>query len=202
MLIPRFLCVALACYLLFAVSMILILSTASAEAYPRHLFPVKAPGWSKGSALGMAIAYNFGLVATTGICLPSFYFFALLAGVRLSMLQLVGQVLRCKATSAVFLVGILPIYVAVTLGFSVFKAPDRWQELWFYAGLVLPFVAGLAGVHALYHSVESIAKTLPAGSRYRRECFFRRLTLSWAACYTAVAPVMIYRLWESLAAHL
>jgi hypothetical protein len=201
-LIPRFLCVALACYLLFAVSMILILSTASVAAYPRHLFPVKAPGWSTGSALGLAIAYNFGLVATTGICLPSFYFFALLAGVRLSMLQIVGQVLRCKATSAVFLVGILPIYVAVTLGFSVFKAPERWQELWFYAGLVLPFVAGLAGVHALYHSIERIAKTLPAERRYRRECFLRRLTVSWAACYTAVAPVMIYRLWESLAAQL
>jgi hypothetical protein len=33
----------------------------------------------------------------------------------------------------------------------------------------------------------------------RRQCFLRRLTLSWAAVYTAVVPVMIYRLWEHFA---
>ena len=180
--------------------MILILTTAPAEAYPRHAFPIKAPAWSKGSALGLVIAYSFGLVATTGICLPSFYFFALLAGVRLSMIQVVGQVLRCKATSAVFLVGILPIYVAITLGLSVFRAPIHSLELWLYAGLILPFVAGLAGVHSMYHAIEGIAKTVPIERRYRRECFLRRLTVSWAVCYTAVAPVMIYRIWEQAAA--
>ena len=200
LLVPRFLAIALACYALYCLSMILILTTAPAEAYPRHAFPLKAPAWSKGSALGLVIAYNFGLVATTGICLPSFYFFALLAGVRLSMIQIVAQVLRCKATSAVFLVGILPIYVAITLGLSVFKAPTHSLELWLYAGLILPFVAGLAGVHAMYHAIEGIAKTMPIEHRYRRECFLRRLTVSWAVCYTAVAPVMIYRVWEHAAA--
>jgi hypothetical protein len=198
-LIPRFLTIALACYALFCLSMILILNTAPAASYPQHAFPIRAPSWSWGSALGMVVAHNFGLIATTGICLPTFYFFALLAGVRLSMLQIVGQVLRCKTSSAVFLVGILPIYVAVTLGFSVFNAPARWLELWLYAGLILPFVAGLAGVHAMYHAIAGIAKTMPVEHRYRRECFLRRLTVSWAACYTAVAPVMIYRVWEQLA---
>ena len=200
LLVPRFLAIALACYALYCFSMILILTTAPAEAYPRHAFPIKAPAWSKGSALGLVIAYSFGLVATTGICLPSFYFFALLAGVRLSMIQVVGQVLRCKATSAVFLVGILPIYVAITLGLSVFRAPIHSLELWLYAGLILPFVAGLAGVHSMYHAIEGIAKTVPIERRYRRECFLRRLTVSWAVCYTAVAPVMIYRIWEQAAA--
>jgi hypothetical protein len=199
-LIPRFLGVALTCYLLFAGAMILILSNTQAEAYPRHLFVIKAPAWSTRSAIGLVLAYNFGLVATTGICLPTFYFFALLAGVRLSMLQIVAQVVRCKATSALVLIGILPAYVAVVLGLCVFHAPATTLEILLYGGLILPFIAGLAGVHALYHAVERLAFTMPAARRCRRECFLRRLTVSWAACYTAMAPVMIYRIWEYFAA--
>ena len=70
-------------------------------------------GWADGSALGLVAGYNLGLVAATCICLPSFYFFALLAGVRMTMLQVVGQVLRCKASSAIVLVGVLPVRSAV-----------------------------------------------------------------------------------------
>src|SRR5260221_370696 len=66
-------------------------------------------------------------------------------------------------------------------------------------GLVLPFIAGLAGVRALYRGVSSMAATMPVEKRCRRACFLRRLTVSWAACYTAVSPVLIYRLWEALA---
>jgi hypothetical protein len=139
-------------------------------------------------------------VAATCICLPSFYFFGLLAGVRLTMLQIVGQVLRCKASSAIILVGLLPVYFAIALGMIVFQAPAATLEYWLYAGLALPFVAGLEGVHAIYRGVLGMAETLPPERRCRRECFLRRLTLSWAACYTAVCPVLIYRLWQLLAA--
>jgi hypothetical protein len=198
-LMTRFLCIAQASYLLFGVAMIIILNAAPADALPHRWFPVPPARLADGSAAALVAAYCFGLVATTCICLPSFYFFALLAGVRLTFLQIAGQVVRCKANSAIVLLGILPIYVAVVLGLVVFKAPAATLELCLYAGLALPFVAGLEGVRAIYRGVMGMSETLPPERRCRRECFLRRLTLSWAACYTAVAPVMIYRLWEFLA---
>ncbi len=113
--------------------------------------------------------------------------------------QIVSQVMCSKATTAVVLVGILPIYVAVVLGMVVFEADAQLLETCLYLGLALPFVAGLAGVRALYRGVSAMAETMPPERRCRRACLFRRLTVSWAACYTAVSPVLIYRLWETLA---
>src|SRR5207253_2388833 len=122
-LMTRFLCIAQASYLLFGAAMIIILNAAPAEALPHRWFPVPPARLGDGSALALVAAYCLGLVATTCICLPSFYFFALLAGVRLTFLQIAGQVVRCKANSAIVLLGILPIYVAVVLGLIVFNAP-------------------------------------------------------------------------------
>ena len=198
-LMPRFLAIALASFTLFAVSLLMILHFAPAAAYPHQALPVPPARLSDGSGLAVVLAYDLGLVAATCLCLPSFYFFSLLAGMRLSFAQILGQVMRSKATGAVVLVGILPIYVAVVLGMVVFRADVEVLEACLTLGLLLPFVAGLAGLRALYRAVSGMADTLPEERRCRRACFLRRLTLSWAACYTAVSPVLIYRLWESLA---
>jgi hypothetical protein len=197
-LVPRFLGIALASNILFAVAMIVILNTAPHAAYPPF---VPAASWANRSALGLLVGYTFGLVATSCICLPSFYFFGLLAGVRLTMLQIVAQVVRAKAVAALVLVGILPIYFAVVLGLTVFGAGTVVLQYCLGVGLLLPFLAGLEGVRAIYRGVLGMAETLPPERRCRRECFLRRLTVSWAACYTGVAPVMVYRLWELLAGH-
>jgi hypothetical protein len=194
-LLTRFLLIAQLSYLLYGLAMAVILNAAPAAAYPSAPLAVPAVDSFRGSA-GLVLAYCVGLVTTTCICLPSFYFFALLAGVRMSFLQVAGQVVRCKASSALALVGILPIYVALVLGLVVFGAPTELLRLGLYLGLALPFVAGLAGVRAIYRGVMGMADTLPDECRARRGCFLRRLTVSWAVCYTAVAPVMIYRLWE------
>jgi hypothetical protein len=90
----------------------------------------------------------------------------------------------------------------VVLGMVVFKAPPENLEWGLYAGLALPFVAGLEGVRVIYRGVQGVAEALPPELRCRRECFLRRLTVSWAAVYTAVCPVMIYRLWEFFAGQL
>jgi hypothetical protein len=137
-------------------------------------------------------------VAATGICLPSFYFYCLLSGVKVSVLQITTQTLKSKAASAVLLMGVLPIYVAVVLGMMVFRVPAVEMQFALYLGLVLPFLAGLAGVRSLYKGFMGLADTLPTQRRCRRECFLRRLTLAMAACYTAVTPVMIYTLWHTL----
>ena len=66
-------------------------------------------------------------------------------------------------------------------------------------GLALPFLAGLWGVRSIYRGFMRLADTLPVRCREQRACFLRRLTLSWAACYTVVTPLMIYSLWNHLA---
>ena len=117
----------------------------------------------------------------------------------MTMLQIVGLVMRGTATSALVLLGILPIYVTVVLGLIIFHCPTDTLELGLSLGLLLPFLAGLGGVHAIYRGVTAMAETLPHECRVDRTCFLRRLTVSWALCYTAVSPVMIYRIWESVA---
>jgi hypothetical protein len=198
-LMPRFLAIALTSFTLFGVALSLIFQFVPASAYPKSYLVIPPARLSDGSALAFILAYDLGLVAATCLCLPTFYFFSLLVGVKFSLAQIVSQVMRAKAASAVVLIGILPIYVAIVLGLIVLGADAPTIEACLYLGLMLPFLAGLEGVRALYRGVNSMAMTLPEDRRCRRECFLRRLTLSWAACYTIVSPVLIYRLWEKLA---
>jgi hypothetical protein len=141
------------------------------------------------------MAYTLGLVMATGVCLPSFYFYSLLAGIRVSALQVVGQVMKGKAATSMMLLGVLPSYVAVVLGAIVFRFPHDWLRLALCLGLVLPFIAGLWGVRAIYLGFVRLADTMAPERRCQRECLLRRLTLACAGCYAAVSPVMIYTLW-------
>ena len=155
--------------------------------------------WSDGTWASLTLAYVLGLIAATGVCLPSFYFYGLLAGVKLSMLQATAHAVKCLAVTAVVLVGALPIYVAVALGMIVFSASDDWMRWAVGQGLALPFVAGLWGVYRLFEGFTELADTLPARRQARRKVFLSRLTLAWSACYSIVTPVMIYWLWTRFA---
>jgi hypothetical protein len=126
------------------------------------------------------------------------YFYALLSGVRMTMLDVTAHALKAKATSAVALVGILPIYAAVGMGMVVFHAPTAIVEQSLMLGLLLPFIAGVWGTYSLYVGFAGLCDTLPAQRRERRACFLRRLVWSWAACYSAIMPVMVYTLWEAM----
>jgi hypothetical protein len=193
-LIPRLLAVALAGFAAFGVTATTVLNLAGTQ--PPWVPSVRWPG---GAWASLTLAYVVGLVAATGVCLPSFYFYGLLAGVRLSMPQAAAHAVRCLAVTAVVLVGALPVYVAVALGAVVFSAPVALVHRAIALGLALPFVAGLWGVRSLYLGFTDLADTLPAHCRGRRACFLRRLTLAWSACYTGVTPLMIYWLWTRLA---
>lgn len=217
-LLPKFLAISLIGFVFFGVALSLVFT--SAGQWPR-LAPIRdcvageansiltfdpAAGsdavhhpWLNGSAAALIAAYAVGLVAATGICLPSLYFYGLLAGVRLTMLDVVIQSLKSKATAAVALVGILPVYAALGLAVVIFDLPVNLRVSTFWIGLVLPFLAGLFGTWSLYRGLAGFTDTLPPDRRCRRECFLRRLVLSWAACYTAVTPVMIHTLWVVLA---
>lgn len=155
-----------------------------------------ATPWLDGSAWQLIAAYNLGLVAAIGVCLPSLYFYGLLSGVRMSMLDVVVHSLKGMATSATALVGILPIYVALCMGVLIFDAPDPLRNVVVWIGLLLPFIAGFAGKRSLYVGFSMLAQTLPEDRRAKRSCFLRRLVFSWGAVYAAVTPVMIHSLWE------
>jgi hypothetical protein len=172
------------------------------DAAPAAVPSVLADGWSSSlrPALALWLAYAVGLVAATGICLPSFYFYGLLAGVKITFPQVVTHCLKGMASTAIMLMGILPIYVAYALGMRVFGAPIALQQFVLSIGLVLPFAAGLWGVNSIYQGFMRLANTLPGRCRDQRTCFLRRLTLAWAACYTAVTPLMIHSLWTHFTA--
>jgi hypothetical protein len=192
-LIPRLLAVALAGFTIFGIAATLILNLE-----PSLPAWVPRARWSDGTWANLTLAYALGLVAATGVCLPSFYFYGLLAGVKLSMLQSAAHAVKCLAVTSVVLVGAVPIYVAVSLGMIVFSAPAEWLRLTTTLGLAMPFVAGLWGVRTLFLGFSDLADTVPACRRAERACFLRRLTVAWAACYTAVTPLMIIWLWTRL----
>jgi hypothetical protein len=191
-LIPRFLAVALAGFLVFGVAATMVLNASAT--WPAW---VPAARWTDRTGPNLILAYTLGLVAAIGVCLPSFYFYGLLAGVKISMPQVTAHAMKSQAVTAVVLVGILPIYVALALGMIVFQVADEWQQLTISIGLALPFIAGLWGVRALYVGFLQLCETIAADRRAARACFLRRLTLAWAAVYTVVTPVMIYTLWKS-----
>jgi hypothetical protein len=186
-LIPRFLGVALAGFVIFGIAATTVLNAAGT--WPAW---VPAARWTDASGLNLVMAYTLGLVAAIGVCLPSFYFYGLLAGVKISMLHVTAHAMKAQAVSAVVLVGILPIYVALALGMIVFQVSAEWLNLTIAIGLMLPFIAGLWGVRSLFVGFVRLYETISAA----RECFLRRLTLAWAGVYTVVTPVMIYTLWR------
>ena len=89
-LVPRFLLIALAGYLIYSCMMVLIINMApTAAATGFELLPLP-PRWHDGSALSLPLAYTLSVVLASCVCLPSFYFYSLLAGVRITWLQIVG----------------------------------------------------------------------------------------------------------------
>jgi len=216
-LIPRFLAISLMGFTFFGVSLAIIISavgvridllsikdalegTAPALMNFNHGQSLAAFGVGQFITAGVRLiaAYDLGLIAAAGVCLPSLYFYGLLAGVPMSMPRVTIHTLKGMATSATALVGILPIYMAFSLGAAVFDVPGLLVDSVLRVGLILPFGAGLFGAHSLYAGFSALTGSLPPERRCQRACLLRRLVVSWSVCYAAVTPVMIYTLWEYL----
>ncbi len=215
-LLPRLLTIALVGFVLYGVTMSLVLTVA--DRWPT-LTPfatwLKAPQsqlvsigsinsplgkfapWLSGRTFVLTAAYAFGLIAASGVALPSLYFYGLLAGVRLSMVDVLLHAVKAKAVAAVALIGILPIYVAVAMGVVIFNVPEYYLDLAIVLGLLLPFIAGLWGTASLYQGFSQLCTPTEDACPSDRECFLRRLVLSWSACYSAIMPIMIYTLWAT-----
>ena len=159
-LLPRLLTIALVGFVLYGITMSLVLTVA--DRWPT-LTPIatwlKAPQtqlvsigsldssmgkfapWLSGRAFVLTAAYAFGLIAASGVALPSLYFYGLLAGVRLSMVDVLLHAVKAKAVAAVALIGILPIYVAVAMGVVIFNVPEYYLDL----AIVLRLAFALCG---------------------------------------------------------
>jgi hypothetical protein len=198
-LVPRFLLIALSGYLLYSCMMVLLINVAPTGNAEFLLLPMPAARWHDGSALSLPLAYTLSIVLASCVCLPSFYFYSLLAGVRITWLQIVGLITRATAYNGVILLGLVPIYVALMMGLIVFTSPPEIVQWSLMVGLALPFVAGPWGLWTIHRGIADLAAQMPLEWRCRRECMLRRLTLAWGGVYTVVLPVMIYRLWEYLA---
>jgi hypothetical protein len=200
-LVPSLLAIGAASFGLFALVLVVTLDAAPAAALPRPLAEWR-PSHRVASAVGLWLAYALGFTLTTGVCLPSFWFYGLLAGIRASWLQVTAQMVKGQAATAMMLLGILPVYFAVALGAVVFRAPPDSLRAVLWIGLGLPFVAGLWGVRSIFRGFVGLADTMADERRCARTCWLRRLTLACSVCYTAVCPVMIWTLWRHFAGQL
>lgn len=139
------------------------------------------------------LTYTIGMVGALGICLPSFYFYGLLAGVRASMMQVTAISLHVLANTGMVLMGLLPIYVGAILGVIVLGATDGlFYPFLIGVGLLLPFIAGLANLGVMYDGFTDLIRTLPEARAASRAPMVRLLALAWAALYTTVAPVTLW----------
>jgi hypothetical protein len=196
-LIPRLLAVALIGFVAYGlVTTFLLNALDTSRAF--WLPGVPAAHWRAATAGNLTLGYALGLIAANCVCLPSFYFYSLLAGVRTPMLAVAAHALKGMAGGAIALVGVLPLYVALALAAVVFPLNRILLGEIVLLGLALPFVAGIWGAVCLYQGFIGLADTMPSEQRRSRTCFLRRLILAWCGCYTLVTPLMIYTLWDAL----
>lgn len=196
-LIPRLLAVAVGCFTLYGIVTTLMLNLA--RTHSGYWFPTLPPAMTNDATIGnLTLAYAVGMIAAAGICLPSFYFYGLLSGIRLSMLGTAAHALKGMAAGAVALVGILPIYVAATLNLLSGSKDPALLSMLVGIGLALPFIAGLRGARSLFLGFVGLADTIPADCRRDRACLLRRLILAESGLYTFVTPLVIYSIWQHL----
>ena len=216
-LIPQLLLIAFLGFVLYGLTMGLLIGVSGWTPHlnsPREVLTSGGPliefhaaasplaPWTDGTAPALIVAYALGMIAATGICLPSLYFYGLLSGIKLTMRDVVIHSLKSKATAAIGLIGILPIYFVICLTVMVFDLSEYWIRIVQWIGFAFPFLGGLWGTQSLYRGFQGLADTLPGRlnmeARYNRSCFLDRLVLAWSACYSVIAPIMVFTIWERL----
>src|SRR5260370_17648631 len=104
--------------------MLLILTIAPAKAYPHSLWlRMPSANWSDGTALSLPLAYTIGIVLAACVCLPSFYFYSLLAVVRMAWLQNVSLGGKGTAPHPTMALALLPCSCALLAGLVSFHTP-------------------------------------------------------------------------------
>ena len=188
-LLPRLLAIATGSFFAYGLIMWVVVATTGA-----HLpFMSGRPG-----VFSIPLAYALGIVGAVGICLPSFWFFAIQCGFRLTLRNIVIAIAGGQALTSIFLIGILPVYAAFILGAERLGGGVEALSSWTVIGLLLPLGAGLIGAAELNDWFTGLASTLPAEARARREGVVEFLGLWSTGLYVVVAPVLVYQLLVTL----
>ncbi|HEY5313725.1 MAG TPA: hypothetical protein VIK18_14455, partial [Pirellulales bacterium] len=195
---PRLLAIALGGFVTYGLAATLVLG-AIERTHGFWLAGVPAAHWYDRSAANLVLAYALGMIGANGVCLPSFYFYGLLAGLKITFVDVALHALKGMAAGALALVGALPVYLAAALSAIVFPASKALLTCWIGLALALPFLAGTWGAVCLYEGFFKLTVTIPADRREARRCLLRRFMLAWTGCYTLITPLVIYTLWHRLA---
>lgn len=142
----------------------------------------------------MPLAFVTSFLGAISICLPSFYFYTQLSGLDASFRLITAQALRAQATTAVFVLGVLPFYAALALAAAIGLIVNGEAVIGIGAGL--PFFVGLIGLKAVYDGFSRLSSSLER-THLRRGAYLRRMVLCWGAVYTAVAPIALWRITET-----
>jgi len=187
--LPRLIAIAVACLFAYGVVMwVVVASTGTALPF------MTGTAWTRPGFFAMPLGYSLGMIGAVGICLPSFYFFALQCGFQPRLRNIVIAISGGQALTSVFLIGILPVFAACILGADRLGGSAATLSQWATIGLFLPLVAGLAGAAEVHEWFMGLAATLPAEARARRAGMVEFLGVWSTALYVVVAPVLVYQL--------
>lgn len=184
----RLLTIAMASFFLYGLVMSFVVTMTGAQ-----LSFMTGPDGGRPGPLSFSLAYSLGLIGAVGICLPSFYFFALQCGFRPTLRGIVVAIAGGQALTSVFLIGILPVFAAAILGVQLLGGDAELMTTWTTIGLFLPMVAGIVGARELREWFRGLAAMLPAAARARREGVVEFVGVWSTALYVAVAPVLVYQ---------
>lgn len=143
-----------------------------------------------GARIGSA--YLFGFFGAQVAGLPSAWFYALLAGIRTDAWRVTVEAMRAQATSAIVLLGLLPVYLAVGVGVTMVDEDALEFMVVACGGYSLPFFAGLWGTAAMYRSFRRLVERERARAEAPRTAMPSLLVLAWAMLFTAMAPLGVF----------
>lgn len=196
-LLPRLMAVGVVGVGAFALAQGLILGRLP---LPHWLEPL-ATGSLPWRVLVLFAAYELGLMGAHVAALPSWYFYALLTGIRTHGWRLAVEAMRARATAALALLGILPVYLAGVLGLSLLVPEDPHHPLHAVlvlatsAGFALPFVAGLAAPAGLLRTLLRLAEesdaVRPEASRRKARPWL--MAFAWTVLFASMAPLGVGR---------
>jgi len=192
-LLPAFLGVSAAGIGAFAVCQGLLMAASGPEA------------WMAGGAsaawliFSIFVAFEAGLMGAQVASLPSWYFYALLTGIRTHGWRLTVEALRARATASVVLVGLLPVYLSAALGlvllFPEGTSFEDGHRVLITLGFGLPFLAGLVAPASLLRVLHRLARdsegARPVASRRRPMPWL--MALAWTVLFASMAPLGVFR---------
>ena len=163
-----------------------------------------APPW--WTPIVLFVALEGGLLGAQLAGMPSFTFYALLAGIETHGWRIAVESMRARATAAIMLLGLLPVYLAVGLGLVLVFPDAAWEGRALHGlvlgvgGTALPFIAGLAAPGSLLRAFHRmLSEGLPTGQTRRRPMPLL-LVLAWSTLFTALAPLGAWRIAMALLA--